>query len=278
MLEAQAGTNTGVDLYQNRVILRQNNSGNMTNADLAVADNNADADITSFYTTSGNQLTMSEGSELYIWPGTTYAPGDTTRVDDIDINGVFSMASHDIFVDGSWDATGGTFTTTGHVVFTSTQSETLTSNAQAFNDLSINAGLIGYWTFDEGSGSTAFDHSGYGRHGTYVNIDSGDWVTPVDVNFANAYSLDINTTSLDEYVSIPNTTLDGIGTVTATYWMKTSKTSSSAIISGANASSNNEFLIFQGDTSTAFYFDSLNDSWTHASIADGVWHHMARGS
>ena len=34
-------------------------------------------------------------------------------------------------------------------------------------------GLVGYWKFDEGSGDTVTDHSGYGNHGTFGAI-SGD--------------------------------------------------------------------------------------------------------
>jgi prepilin-type N-terminal cleavage/methylation domain-containing protein len=30
-------------------------------------------------------------------------------------------------------------------------------------------GLVGYWTFDEGSGTTAYDYSGYNNHGTLIN-------------------------------------------------------------------------------------------------------------
>jgi hypothetical protein len=34
-------------------------------------------------------------------------------------------------------------------------------------------GLVGYWKFDEGSGITVKDYSGYGNHGTFGAI-SGD--------------------------------------------------------------------------------------------------------
>lgn len=274
VVEAKAGTNAGIDLYQDRLIVRQLNTGSITNADLAVADNNGDTDITAFYTMSSNELTVAEGVELFIWSGTTFAPGDITAVDDIDINGVFTMGANDIFVDGSWDATGGTFTTSGQVMFTSTDAQTLTSNGQPFHDLTINDGLIGYWQFEEGAGTTAYDASGNGYHGTYVNIDSGDWSTPVPVNHANTYSMDVNTTSTDEYILLPNTVIDGLGDFTVTYWMKTTKTTSSAVISGANAGSNNEYLIFAADTSLALYAGGNTGTWTTTSTADGAWHHI----
>jgi len=46
---------------------------------------------------------------------------------------------------------------------------TLTSTANA-----AVPGLVGYWTFDEGSGTTASDYSGNDNHGT---ITGAEWVT-----------------------------------------------------------------------------------------------------
>ena len=40
-------------------------------------------------------------------------------------------------------------------------------------DLSGQSGLVGYWKFDEGSGTTVTDYSGNGNHGTFAAI-SGD--------------------------------------------------------------------------------------------------------
>ena len=40
-------------------------------------------------------------------------------------------------------------------------------------DLSGDSGIVGYWRFNEGSGTTAYDSSGNGNHGT-LTADSGD--------------------------------------------------------------------------------------------------------
>ena len=40
-------------------------------------------------------------------------------------------------------------------------------------DLSNESGLVGYWKFDEGEGTTVKDYSGNGNHGTFAAI-SGD--------------------------------------------------------------------------------------------------------
>jgi hypothetical protein len=44
--------------------------------------------------------------------------------------------------------------------------QTFATNGATFNNLIINDGLIGYWKFDEGSGSTVNDYSGYGNRPT----------------------------------------------------------------------------------------------------------------
>ena len=40
-------------------------------------------------------------------------------------------------------------------------------------DLRNQSGLVGYWKFNEGSGTTVTDHSGNGNHATFADI-SGD--------------------------------------------------------------------------------------------------------
>jgi hypothetical protein len=56
-------------------------------------------------------------------------------------------------------------------------------------------GLVGYWTFDEGNGTTTKDLSGYGNDGTLVNGPT--WVTG---KIGSALSLD----GSNDYVNIPS--------------------------------------------------------------------------
>jgi hypothetical protein len=80
------------------------------------------------------------------------------------------------------------------------------------------AGIIGYWTFNEGSGATAYDSSGNGNNGTLQAIPGGG-ATPVYVANTNsatsgqAYSL-----SFDQgVVSIPDSA--SISTVGSSFTM-----------------------------------------------------------
>jgi hypothetical protein len=52
------------------------------------------------------------------------------------------------------------------------------------------AGLVGYWQFEEGTGTTTADASGYGFTGT---LQSGSTVPTWQPGFAGAYSLEFNT-------------------------------------------------------------------------------------
>jgi len=64
--------------------------------------------------------------------------------------------------------------------------------------------LVGYWAFDEESGTVAADGSGNENHGTLTNMEDADWVDGVVGN-----CLEFN--GVDEYVSCPSgsCSLDG---------------------------------------------------------------------
>ncbi|MBZ0166999.1 MAG: LamG domain-containing protein, partial [Candidatus Omnitrophica bacterium] len=101
-------------------------------------------------------------------------------------------------VGGSWDAAGGVFTSTDStVMFTGTAAAlAITSNTNAFYNVTINDGLIGYWKFDEtaanmcaGGVNDACDSSGYQRDGTWVGSVASS-TTPAKVRFADPRSID----------------------------------------------------------------------------------------
>jgi len=141
---------TGISLYQNRLILRsESGSVAVTNAHISVADNNADSSITALISSAtSSAVTVSDGYELFLWSGDTYQPGGTVTVDDIDINGTFTADSNAVTVSGNWDATGGSFSSSGTVTFDSTSAETITSNGSAFSALTFN-GAGGTWTLQD---------------------------------------------------------------------------------------------------------------------------------
>ncbi len=109
---------TGINLYQDRLITRHDNSSSLTNTNLDTADNNADADITAIYGVSGGTLTLAADKHLYIPASNTYAPGG-----NISLSGNFTNA--------------GTFTKgTGTVTFTKGSStQTVNGGSSSFYNL-----------------------------------------------------------------------------------------------------------------------------------------------
>jgi len=47
------------------------------------------------------------------------------------------------------------------------------------------SGLVGYWKFDEGTGTTVKDHSGNGNHGTFAAISGDTTVYPTWESLGN---------------------------------------------------------------------------------------------
>ena len=87
----------------------------------------------------------------------------------------------------------------------------------------------------------------------------------------------------DHRIDLPHKVLDGLLDVTIAFWLKTSKTGTQSIISGANQNNENEYLIyFLNESQLSFYSHGagpgINEgrcNVTIQSIADGNWHHFA---
>jgi hypothetical protein len=82
--------------------------------------------------------------------------------------------------------------------------------------------LVGYWKFDEGSGTTANDSSVYANNGTLVNNPT--WVIG---KIGNALSFD----GLNDYVQVPSNSLfQGGNMMTLEVWVKPSSLSASQMV------------------------------------------------
>jgi hypothetical protein len=74
----------------------------------------------------------------------------------------------------------------------------------------IDYGLVGYWSFDEGAGTTAYDASGKGNNGTLVN--GPKWTNG---KFGQALSFD----GVDDYVEVPNSSLLNPDYISVVAWI-----------------------------------------------------------
>ncbi|MEK7570088.1 MAG: hypothetical protein AAB515_01420 [Patescibacteria group bacterium] len=71
---------TGLSIYQNRTIFRNEHTGSVTNANVSSCDNDTGTNCTDTeigFTSNSGTLTVSSGIELHIWTGDTFDPGGT---------------------------------------------------------------------------------------------------------------------------------------------------------------------------------------------------------
>jgi len=131
----------------------------------------------------------------------------------------------------------------------------------------LDPNLVGWWRFDDGSGSAAIDSSGNERHG--VLVDGPQWVTGVN---KGALSFDGG----GNHVAVPD--YDGVlGSQgrTSAAWIRVAKTSASIVTWGpAGAGTKWVMRTHNGPASLRV---ECGQSYIYGvtDLADGEWHHVA---
>ena len=85
----------------------------------------------------------------------------------------------------------------------------------------------------------------------------------------------------EDRIDLPHEVLDGLRDVSISFWLKTTKSGSQAIVSAANRSNDNEHIVYLWDQRNIHFF-SHGTPGQHARfcwvdippIADGQWHHI----
>ena len=149
-----------------------------------------------------------------------------------------------------------------------------------FNPTIINAdssdlGLVGYWSFDEGSGSIAYDSSSNGNHGT---INGASWTSGIS---GNALMYD----GIDDYVLVPDSDSISIGNqdLTISVWIKPlyNNTVNHVILSKVQGAHNKEYwLNFEPINKIRYgienwYDDSNYVTTTTSPVILDSWQHIA---
>ena len=135
---------------------------------------------------------------------------------------------------------------------------------------------VGYWTFDDGSGTKAADSSGNGHTATLVNGIT--WVAGKvgDAVSANAASR--------QYIGIPAIDLSGTQAVTVTLWANRSYSTSGGHLlfedSTNYSNSTTGFALFPDDNTcngirAALRGNMGNVGNCYSQPSSGVWHHLA---
>jgi len=137
----------------------------------------------------------------------------------------------------------------------------------------VSAELVGYWQFDEGSGTVAYDSSGYGNDGT-LNGTPG-WVAG---QLGGALDFDGST----DFVDIPHSdSLSITEQITISAWtnMRSNASGEMAIVSKGGWAANNlpyELTETAGDVIFwQFYDNEGRDTCSPDSPAVSEWHHIA---
>jgi len=149
--------------------------------------------------------------------------------------------------------------------------------------------LVGYWSFDEGSGTTAYDWSGHGNNGTLYNGSAvcagGNCPNWVDGKFDKALSFD----GVDDYVDTP-LLQNQVTEYTEEAWIKATSGATGDLIiiydrgiTATNGKSLTLYLSSAGhfgatDGSLCFGVDS-EKIWVGVyspgyNLKDGKWHHI----
>ena len=137
-----------------------------------------------------------------------------------------------------------------------------------------NTGLVGYWKFDEGTGTTAYDSSGNGNDGTLINGPT--WV---DGKLGKALSFD----GIDDYVEIPDSPelkLDESKGLTIMLWFyRTSYPQhDNVLVSKQSASGRAEYQLDLVDTGALEFKTYSDDNVAIGSVSvpdANEWYHVA---
>ncbi len=141
------------------------------------------------------------------------------------------------------------------------------------NPLSTNQGLIAYWNFDEGNGTTAHDYSGNGYDGT---IHGATWTTgyssfALNFNGADSYvnldphSVNLGLNKTDDYIisAYINTTTENAGTIYAM-----SYPDGITVYASLELNANGSILFRTGTTACLIF------ALSQEGFNDGQWHYI----
>lgn len=129
----------GLDIYQDHLIVRNDNGGATTNTNLALADDSGDTDITGIYSVNTGTLVT---NNLYIQ--NTYGPDGNVDVNNVYLGGDFTTGVNTINVANTWEYVSGTLNATGStVIFDGTVTgNSIIDGASTFNNVAFQLGGI----------------------------------------------------------------------------------------------------------------------------------------
>jgi prepilin-type N-terminal cleavage/methylation domain-containing protein len=156
--------------------------------------------------------------------------------------------------------------------------KTLLYSNQVYHSLGADA--VGYWKFDEGSGTTAIDSSGYNNNGTIIGA-AYTTETPYQAagQGSGKYALSFN--GSNNYVTIPdNNSLDITGAITLEAWAKFNSVAGYNVIVGKRdvaGGSGSYSMRAYSNGDFEFFLYGVSDNFLTAgtsTIVTGRWYHL----
>ncbi|MES1165504.1 MAG: LamG domain-containing protein, partial [Verrucomicrobiota bacterium] len=196
--------------------------------------------------------------------------------------GTFTAGAGLLNIAGAFNKSAGTFNGGGgQVMLSSTSSRAFTTTGTtSFSNLTINDGLAGYWTLDEGTGSAPADSSGYGNGGSFTGAA---WLTSglPSTNFTDSAAGSFNGSSSFVDISTPVTPTNAAYSACAWVYM-TSNSGYRTFVSIDGTTDSAFFLQKRADTGkfglTMLASDMDSAAATHADStttpATNTWYHI----
>ncbi len=189
-------------------------------------------------------------------------------------------------ISGSYVRTGGTLSSGTGTINILTQGQTKTWNeTSSLYNLNIDDGLIGYWKFDEGVGTTAKDSSRYGYNGTLTNGPTWSGSGLYSSKYHNPKSLLFD--GVNDYVTVGDMEeVDNAQQLSVCAWVKHLSDTADQGIVHKRATSSPGILLFRDDVGLTgktdiytFYIEAPGlvstrvDTATNSATA-GIWRHV----
>lgn len=268
-------------LYENRVVVRHEDTTAASIHDFATWDSGDDSDLPFTASTSSSpaDLTLDAEKKLIVWNSKTFTPdGDVTLLSGgsgqaydgtlaLRANAGYvssSTVSESIDIGGSWSTDSGATFSAGLSSVTmsaTTSGKTISPDQSAFHDLTFD-GVGGSWTFADTNATTTGDFTI--ANGTVAVASS---TLAVGGSFANSGSMSAASTSITFSSGNPETvTFNGytVGSLSFTGTGLYTMTDTNATSTGSVTIAAGSVLLPSGTFSVAESFENTGGSFTHS--------------
>lgn len=264
------------------MFVRYRNSQNLKLSTTELATAMRAANRRSVTQQDGKQWTIrlvntTSSQEYQIWGGTNYASGTIADFGSLR-NGVrFGNPPLGNTLDLGFAAITGAVSSDQVVTLNDGGGDGLASDiiADTLGRITVrnDSGLVGYWHFDEGASSTAYDASGSGNTGTIQG--SPTWASGASCEAGGCLTLN----GSNQYLSMGATSsLDLAGKVSVTAWIHPNSTARQLVVAlgdGDDYTNNYQMFIDTGAFFTVGEGASAAYATKSGSIASGNWYYLA---